>query len=75
MTKCAVGGIRPQRSGVATRDYIHNQGIPAVQPVAITRELLSPERSSHYTFRIIEITDQNAFDQYPSRTAVRVKCG
>lgn len=52
--------IGPVNSAVALaiRDYVHSRKVPLIVPVAFTKDLTTPERSSPYIFRTIETTDQ-----------------
>ena len=52
--------IGPVNSAVALaiRDYVHQQGVPLIVPVAFTRLLTAPPLASPSIFRLIETTDQ-----------------
>lgn len=52
--------IGPVNSAVALaiRDYVHQQGVPLIVPVAFTRVLTAPPLASPSIFRLIETTDQ-----------------
>jgi branched-chain amino acid transport system substrate-binding protein len=53
----------PVHSGVALaiRGYIHEQSVPLIVPVAITRDLTAPGMASPSIFRVIDNTDQSNF--------------
>src|SRR3989304_1529697 len=55
--------VGPVNSAVALaiRNFIHEQGVPLIVPVAFTRDLTAPERASPSIFRLIETTDQSNF--------------
>ena len=55
--------IGPVNSAVALaiRDYIHQQGVPMIVPVAFSRDLTAPERASPSIFRLVETTDQSNY--------------
>jgi branched-chain amino acid transport system substrate-binding protein len=46
---------------LAIRNYVHEQGVPLIVPVAFTRALTAPPQASPAIFRIIETTDQSNF--------------
>ena len=43
---------------IAIRNYVHEQGVPLIVPVAFTKALTAPPMASPAIFRIIETTDQ-----------------
>jgi len=43
---------------LAIRNYVHEQGVPLVVPVAFTRVLTSPQHASPAIFRVAETSDQ-----------------
>ncbi len=43
---------------LAVRNYVHEQGVPLIVPVAFSRALTAPPQTSPSIFRIIETTDQ-----------------
>lgn len=43
---------------IAVRNYVHEQGVPLIVPVAFTRTLTAPPLASPSIFRVIETTDQ-----------------
>ncbi len=55
--------VGPVNSAVALaiRNYIHEQGVPLIVPVAFTRDLTSPERASPSIFRLVETSDQSSY--------------
>ena len=55
--------IGPVNSAVALaiRNYIHEQGVPLIVPVAFTRDLTAPDKASPSIFRLIETTDQSNY--------------
>ncbi|HSE93609.1 MAG TPA: ABC transporter substrate-binding protein [Methylomirabilota bacterium] len=59
--------IGPVHSGVALaiRDYVNEQGIPLIIPVAFTRDITAPGKASPWIFRVVETTDQG---NYPMGT-------
>lgn len=61
--------VGPVSSAVvlAMRDYVHQRGIPLVVPVASTRDLTAPAKSSPWIFRVSETSDQ---PNYPMGTWV-----
>src|SRR5712692_11776622 len=56
--------VGPVHSGVALaiRDFVHEQGIPLIVPVAFTRDLTAPAKASPWIFRVVETTDQGNFN-------------
>ncbi len=46
---------------LAIRNYVHEQGVPLIVPVAFTRALTAPPQASPSIFRIIETTDQSNY--------------
>ncbi len=55
--------VGPVSSAVALaiRNYVHEQGVPLVVPVAFTRALTAPPLASPAIFRVTETTDQSNF--------------
>jgi branched-chain amino acid transport system substrate-binding protein len=55
--------VGPVNSAVAlaVRNYVHEQGVPLVVPVAFTRALTAPPLVSPAIFRVIETTDQSNY--------------
>lgn len=55
--------VGPVSSAVAMaiRNYVHEQGVPLIVPVAFTRDLTAPGRASPAIFRLVETTDQSNF--------------
>jgi len=55
--------VGPVNSAVALaiRDYVTRQGIPLVIPVAFSKEITAPGKTSPWIFRVIETTDQGNF--------------
>jgi branched-chain amino acid transport system substrate-binding protein len=55
--------VGPVNSAVALaiRNYVHEQGVPLIVPVAFTRALTAPPQASPSIFRIIETTDQSNY--------------
>ena len=55
--------VGPVNSAVALaiRNYVHEQGVPLVVPVAFTRALTAPPLVSPAVFRVIETTDQSNY--------------
>jgi len=55
--------VGPVNSAVALaiRNYVHEQAVPLIVPVAFTRDLTSPERASPSIFRLVETSDQSSF--------------
>ena len=55
--------VGPVNSAVALaiRDYITQQRIPLVIPVAFSKEITAPGKTSPWIFRVIETTDQGNF--------------
>lgn len=47
--------------GLAIRNYVHEQGVPLIIPVAFTRALTAPPLASPAMFRLVETTDQSNF--------------
>src|SRR5690606_1226426 len=45
-------------TALAIRDYVDQQGVPLIVPVAFTRVLTAPPLASPSIFRLIETTDQ-----------------
>ncbi len=64
--------IGPVHSGVALaiRDYVNEQGIPLIIPVAFTRDITAPGKASPWIFRVVETTDQG---NYPMGTWIAKK--
>ena len=56
--------VGPVHSGVALaiREFVHEQGIPLIVPVAFTRDLTAPGKASPWIFRVVETTDQANFN-------------
>src|SRR3989441_12500202 len=56
--------VGPVHSGVALaiREFVHEQGIPLIVPVAFTRDLTAPAKASPWIFRVVETTDQANFN-------------
>lgn len=48
-------------SALAIRDYVNQQKIPLVVPVAFSKEITAPGKASPWLFRVIETTDQGNF--------------
>lgn len=48
-------------SALAIRDYLNQQKIPLVVPVAFSKEITAPGKASPWLFRVIETTDQGNF--------------
>ena len=46
---------------IAVRNYVHEQGVPLIVPVAFTRVLTAPPLSSTSIFRIVETSDQSNY--------------
>jgi branched-chain amino acid transport system substrate-binding protein len=46
---------------LAIRNYVHEQGVPLIVPVAFTRVLTAPPLASPSIFRILETTDQSNY--------------
>jgi branched-chain amino acid transport system substrate-binding protein len=46
---------------IAIRNYVHEQGVPLIVPVAFTRVLTAPPLSSPSIFRIVETSDQGNY--------------
>src|SRR5262249_41214970 len=46
---------------LAIRNYVHEQGVPLIVPVAFTRVLTSPQQASPAIFRLAETTDQSNY--------------
>ncbi len=55
--------IGPVNSAVALaiRNYIHEQGVPLIVPVAFTRDLTAPDNASPSIFRLVETSDQSSY--------------
>ena len=55
--------VGPVNSAVALaiRNFIHEQGVPLIVPVAFTRALTAPGMASPSLFRVIETTDQSNY--------------
>src|SRR5262249_17791552 len=55
--------VGPVNSAVALaiRDYVNRQGVPLVVPVAFSKEITAPGKTSPWLFRVVETTDQSNF--------------
>ena len=46
---------------LAIRDYVNRQGVPLVVPVAFSKEITAPGKTSPWLFRVVETSDQSNF--------------
>jgi len=55
--------VGPVNSAVALaiRNFVHEQGVPLIVPVAFTRDLTAPGGASPSIFRLVETTDQSNY--------------